>query len=673
MERFDLFCSLKPLDAQERRRIVTWDTEDDGEGHFELGAVYTGDDDETRVFHDTGSMIQYFHSIHARGLTFWAHNLEYDLNSVFGQIHKSDDWRLVRKTFGGRTLGAVLQTRGSKRQGKQSTKPWVAWCRFSNSLNIVRSSVARMGDEMGYPKLDRLGAKSKKDRIAYCVRDCEIVWRYLSEFEETLYGKFRARLSTTIGATALDVYRRNHHGITWQRLSHARDRYERAAYYGARTECLEVGDRDGPFVEYDVNSMYPWAALGLLPHPAYLRIRPPEDFDLSLSGAAEVEVEVPSGLHLPPLPFRHRGKLFFPTGTWNGVFCYPELRAALDRGCKIRKVFSCLQSPTQGPYLERFVTALWGRRAKAQGLQRMVLKDLLNNLYGKFAQSTEIEEYWFHDEADALRKEKGAQVLSETELDHRIRKVRLAGKIPLHGAPIWSAYITSYARVRLLELLEQAGRSIYCDTDSVWAPPGALPVSDELGGLKEAGRFSRVRIRAPKLYAAWDDQGALYKYAAKGIPRRVQRLFFLHGTAGGFWRAPVRWRESFGRSHKPGGPEGGDLNRWIWRYRSLSGEYDKRFVNPDGTTRPWSVEELRRPEQERDEAREQSERRRIEQASNLARLVRRLGGLSTFQDRNLPRNLYRKKGHAPDDLATELGFQDEETFLDALERDAKRI
>jgi hypothetical protein len=97
----------------------------------------------------------------------------------------------------------------------------------------------------------------------------------------------------------------------------------------------------------------------------------------------------------------------------------------------------------------------------------------------------------------------------------------------LHGA-----YITSYARLRLLRFLRcmPADRLIYCDTDSLFffQPPGSEPpfgLGKELGEMKLEARPQAVFTYGPKFYSvkARDPQTGQVKtyYKVKGVPNRI--------------------------------------------------------------------------------------------------------------------------------------------------------
>ena len=153
--------------------------------------------------------------------------------------------------------------------------------------------------------------------------------------------------------------------------------------------------------------------------------------------------------------------------------------------------------------------------------------------------------------------------------------------------PHLSAYITSYARVKLHNYLRAAKQPVYCDTDSVhcnWLGENSM----ELGKMKLEKKMHDFRAFNPKVYECREFK------KAKGIPHRkldeLDSIEELYGKA-------VTWESLAGLASslraRNGIVFGDGLVKYITRKRMLRKGYDKRSINPDRTTSPWSFIENR--------------------------------------------------------------------------------
>ena len=105
-------------------------------------------------------------------------------------------------------------------------------------------------------------------------------------------------------------------------------------------------------------------------------------------GVTECEVMTPKNMNIPLLPLRIDGKLKFPIGNFKGVWNNVELRKALSIGYKIRPIKQIIYTETFKPF-DTFVNAFYNKRLefkKENNAMELVMKLILNSLYGKFAQ-----------------------------------------------------------------------------------------------------------------------------------------------------------------------------------------------------------------------------------------------------------------------------------------------
>ena len=158
--------------------------------------------------------------------------------------------------------------------------------------------------------------------------------------------------------------------------------------------------------------------------------------------------------------------------------------------------------------------------------------------------------------------------------------------LPAHVNYLHAAYVTSYARLRLMDFMEKVGADnlVYCDTDSLffrWTgdkPP--FPLSTELGEMKLEDRPKVIQCRSPKMYRLTTGKGEV-KTKAKGVTKRMQDTFYDRGVAS-FWQ-PWRLKESVATFDRLLGDEDAEDVKalGVWRQvvkRVVSGYDKKRLV-----------------------------------------------------------------------------------------------
>jgi hypothetical protein len=298
---------------------------------------------------------------------------------------------------------------------------------------------------------------------------------------------------------------------------------------------------------------------------------------------AEVTVDVPDTLHIPPLPYKKDNKLLFPVGIFSGVYNSIELRKAIEMGVRILDVKKVIIFPESGYFLKEYVSHIYPLKAATKDdLYKNFYKIMLNSLYGKFAMATD-----------------GLQELSITDDGEIFFKDKITQYSPAYVNVIWSSFITSYARIHLLEHLLQVEYPLYCDTDSIFfAGKKSFKYSAALGGFKSEGVYDTGEFYLPKFYTLTKSKGKdIIKI--KGIPYDFQSDFLSDfylmvenpdeynrkKIAGKLtkWSRPLKYREALRRGMRP--------NQWVEQGKEIQTEYDKRIILEDGSTYPIKVDE----------------------------------------------------------------------------------
>ena len=523
--------------------------------------------------------------------------------------HKLGSWQ-IKASFSGSSAIIIHVIKGKN-----------AW-HFIDSYWLLRDKLASIGKAIGVLKGDSSEAKAwMSDRfgreiadfeelsqpekvifyrdvpmpilIGYNRTDCEILWKAIDQFEKEIFA-LGGQLQQTIASTAMALFRRKYL-LRDIFTSEMLNQIAQESYFASRVEVISRHVDD--FKIYDINSSFPYAMT--FPLPANLigfqTSLPDEQSDNCLY-LANVTVEVPD-LHLPPLPFRKEGRVFFPVGRWRSWFTSTDLNLAIREGVKILKAHEVY---TFEPFLDfkGYANDIYKLRSEsATEFRRLILKYLLNSLYGKAAEGI-------------LKQE---MLINPPELDRTKMQMLQPGvwlqekeAVIAHRHVVISAFITSIARRTLYDLAKECYRQnhpmTYCDTDSV-ATKADLPVDPvTLGKLKLEKKMIWAEFVAPKIYRGEGFELKKGQWVpklvnkAKGFSLGAGREAFdklgriIGGERIGVQRM-TRLRELY-RTQKDGSYTTAPFEMLV--IKALTFEMlSKRFHYPDGETRPWSVEELR--------------------------------------------------------------------------------
>ncbi len=210
-----------------------------------------------------------------------------------------------------------------------------------------------------------------------------------------------------------------------------------------------------------------------------------------------------------------RKRTIFPTGRFWVTLCTPELVYALDHG-HIIKVDDCVfydNAPIFRKFVGKFYTLRNDFRSAGVLSYEILVKYLLNSLYGKFGQKGEVWEKI----GVALNEPARVEILFTTS-GGGVRQIRyLLGEVwemtgyqeTYNSFPAIAAHVAAFARMYLYRLMKTAGAGnyFYCDTDSLIVNDTGLDnlrslINDtHLGSLKIVETSSRIVIRGLKDYS----------------------------------------------------------------------------------------------------------------------------------------------------------------------------
>jgi hypothetical protein len=450
---------------------------------------------------------------------FWAHyGGSFDVLVILRHLLRSG-WKIEGGRAGDTgSFWAVDLVRGRQR------------LELRDSARLFVDSLRALGRAFGLEKLDvdrgNLIAIPIEETITYCLRDCEIVLRAVTQLQGFIRRE-GGELADTIAACASRIVRvRAVPQGAWA-WSAETDQAGAQGYYGGRVERFRQESAGGSV--FDVNSMYPWAMTHRLP-TEFIGAGQTECPDSVPFAVVDATVRVPRAAQIGPLPHRPtrgalKGRLCFPVGTWRGTWTRSELETAARCVPGLEWKTHAWWGWTGEPWLRELVEGWYERRrAAATQTERYMLKLLLNSVSGKLIERAEYETLTSirrvadRAEADGLKI-----VLYPTE--HGVwygMRERKVGALR-HAAA--AAHVLAAARGRLLEamtLFARVGRVDYCDTDSVMGVgvPDDVDAS-RLGAWKHELQYKGGQFLAPKLYALESDDGKLL-VKCKGWPKTAK-------------------------------------------------------------------------------------------------------------------------------------------------------
>lgn len=510
-------------------------------------------------WHDTGAFWDYVykHTSPYKPLYCFAHNIGFDLTTL-------RFWREL--DAGNITLRQPKHWRGSKapvgddkeRDGilcltdpPTIIEAWIPNSRnriiFLDTLNYWRCSLAELGDEFGIAKNPMPAFDAPREEWeVYCWQDVAILEAAVVSLEQFIREHDCGVFKYTIGSQALASFKHAHmrHKIVLHRDEYPLE-LEREAYRGGEVrlgfcghivpaggvdrlttadESLHnIPERSGPVHVLDCQSFYPAMMKGNS-FPIELLgsvVEPGIDTLWALIQRHFIIAEVTVQTDNYTYPVKIDGRSMNACGRFRTVLCGKELFAAMER--KNVKSVGRVSWYRHAPIFDRFVDYWFAQRqkAKADGKAEteMMIKTLMNSLFGKFGQR---RERWRERKGKIAIRPWGTYWDWDEETNDYQFFRSVAGRVQAneHGGesaesfPAIAAAVTSYGRFHMEELRRIAGHGewYYQDTDSLHVSSVGLErlksanaVQDGVAGkLRLLGTYQTAEYRGIKDYTLDD-------------------------------------------------------------------------------------------------------------------------------------------------------------------------
>jgi len=520
-----------------------------------------------KIFYSVNEFLEEIKKPLFKNKFIFAHNAEFDLLTIFGNIYKNLDSKAV---FNGKFIMAKKYD-----------------ITFADSLNIFPASVAKIGSINGVKKLKNekiSNASLTKNNITqldidYCYRDCDIVYDALLQIFELI-----GQIKITISSIALYDFRINY--LKESIFVSPNVDYFFESYYGGRTEAFKIGKTSSKC--YDINSLYPSVMVDMyFPNPETLKHENRIDEKYlnyllkNREGMVSVTIE-----HKPHyfgfIPYRDK-KLLFPTGTFKSEINFNELRFALKHKIiKIKEIHYVVHGERMYTPFKDFINDKYNLRTNTKNeLMKFIYKLLMNALYGRFAMRIKHQTEYYNEipveQIEDLEKHEKfyeLKMFSAEREDCYLITENEKMKISFTAIPVFSSYITSEARIKLLEGLldNKKNRISYCDTDSIMLEKSFIgKISNELGDWKLEDKLV-VEVRGLKNYTYIDSDKFMHD-VIKGVSKNSKKISHNEFEKLSY----LKTKEALRRNKEAGSKK--------ISTKKLTHVYDKRIVLKGGQTK----------------------------------------------------------------------------------------
>lgn len=362
----------------------------------------------------------------------------------------------------------------------------------------------------------------KKESIEYCMNDVVLTGRVLKNLFAIIDAEDNNIRKKCLSAPSMSFklfYKRyNKFGIE-KRIRLEEEGYVRKSYYGGRCEVFG-NPYSGEIVKYfDYSGMYAQCMMELF-HVGFGEFVAPKNFQKPGFYNIDYISEHP---FLPVLPSHYNQKLMFANGKNNGTFWFEEIKLFEEMGGRVLSINNALVYESFQPVFEKFVLKFNNIRQKG-GYYKIFAKLMINSLYGRMGlQEKNTLQYITFSEEEFFNIYKNTTVtnfyqinecyLIVIEDDYKAkhffkRKGNEISKEGIYDYPhsnvSYAAAITAKARIKIYKAMlcaiEEGGRLLYCDTDSVFASFSKNDLSKKTKLFEWIDFYEDAVFIAPKTY-----------------------------------------------------------------------------------------------------------------------------------------------------------------------------
>jgi len=486
--------------------ILGWDTET-FKGYARLIANSQGQYliiEEQRVSGDTFTQILQFLTRKTwRGTHGFFWNIDYDFFAIIkyaGMDFAKELYENGEAVWEGYKISYIPKKAFTIEKGHKTHEFYDLYQFYNTSLDKASQRHLREGklteliDRTQLNDNFNLWKEKEREIIEYCIKDCELTAKLAVLLKDTLKHNIGFIPSKYISKAYISKeYFRRHTTIpTAPNFPKIVNQLALLAYYGGRFEITQRG-HIGECSLIDINSSYPYAMTFLKAYPKDAWVRTNQIKYENTHGFYKIIVNTKDNAYITPFPFRFRQRVIFPKGEFITYATKEEILAYEDE-CDIEIIMG-VEAKGEGEFFLRdVVTHLyeWKKKAKGNEMEYMLVKILLNSIYGAF-----------------YEKQKRGDIY-------------LTGKL---FSPPYATLITALGRINLYKEAKRYGKKVIgMATDSLLLyGRHNTPLTKDLGGWSEE-LSGDTYVLMSGIYKIAD------KIRMRGIAvRRVGRILTPHG------------------------------------------------------------------------------------------------------------------------------------------------
>lgn len=463
---------------------------------------------------------------------FFAHNLTFDGSLILNSLDKNT---AVNNFSTHITRGRIYSLSIQKKNINLI---------FRCSLNFLPLDLQTIAEKMLLPqklKFDHNNVDSnnfnerliKENAKKYCERDALIVHRFMVKLHFSLnkYLPWWWVYNFTISSVAMQIFLKNYNKFNLDfNLSEEEDNIFRQAYYGGRCEVFGNAYDYEKIFHFDFSSMYAHRLKEKYPYGYYKKNNSPTQ----IGSPGFYYVKIFSNMKIPVLPYRcpHTNKLFFPNGTFSGLYWYEELLLFKEAGGQIVEYRWSIEFEKEDFLFKDFAEETLKRR-KDSITDNILWKLIPNSFVGRLGLKAETEKSLIIEDADYDPLNK--TIISDKKINNQwiVRVQTFSQQSKMKNNVMYPAIVASKARIlwwkSAIKIIEDGGRLLYCDTDSIFAAFTKNVINTFHGEIfwsseKEDTIIDDACFATSKVYSYKYKNNTLFKI--KGIPRHSINMSF---------------------------------------------------------------------------------------------------------------------------------------------------
>ena len=219
----------------------------------------------------------------------------------------------------------------------------------------------------------------------YARQDAIALYKSMLYAKHIYLMKYYIDLSDVVSTSSLSlkIFRSKFLDTNIPILNSVDDFFIRKSYIGGATDYYKLYGEN--LYYYDVNSLYPYAALNPIPGTDCYYIETFKDKGLDLDklfGFFYAKVKT-NNQYLGLLPVHRGGRLICPNGEFEGIWSSEELKFAKSKGYEIT-VIKGYQFNKVNNIFKDYILELFNFKNTSTGFLKLIYKSLLNNFLGRF-------------------------------------------------------------------------------------------------------------------------------------------------------------------------------------------------------------------------------------------------------------------------------------------------